>query len=69
MITALKMAGETRFVPIFLTTLTTVGGLLPLTLGGGSLWAPMGWTIIGGLIFSTLLTLVIVPVLYRLYSK
>lgn len=69
MIAALKEAGETRFVPILLTTLTTVGGLLPLTLTGGSLWAPMGWTIIGGLIFSTLLTLFIVPVLYLLYSK
>ncbi len=67
LVPALKEAGETRFVPIVLTTLTTVGGLLPLTLSGGSLWAPMGWTIIGGLIFSTFLTLVIVPVLYKLY--
>ena len=64
---ALKEAGETRFVPIVLTTATTVGGLLPLTLGGGTLWAPMGWTIIGGLIVSTLLTLIVVPVLYKTY--
>jgi multidrug efflux pump subunit AcrB len=63
---ALKEAGETRFVPILLTTATTVGGLLPLTLRGGTLWAPMGWTVIGGLLVSTFLTLIIVPVLYSL---
>lgn len=65
---AIKEAGETRFIPIVLTTMTTVGGLLPLTLGGGSLWAPMGWTIIGGLLMSTALTLIIVPVLYEIFS-
>ena len=65
---ALKEAGETRFIPIILTTGTTIGGLLPLTLGGGTLWAPMGWTIIGGLLVSTFLTLVIVPVLYKIFT-
>ncbi|MCB0284058.1 MAG: efflux RND transporter permease subunit [Calditrichaeota bacterium] len=69
MIAALKEAGETRFVPIILTTATTIGGLLPLTLSGGTLWAPMGWTIIGGLALSTLLTLIVVPVLYNLFTK
>jgi len=62
---ALQKAGETRFTPIILTTLTTIGGLLPLTLSGGLLWAPMGWTIIGGLLVSTFLTLIVVPVLYK----
>jgi len=66
-VAALKEAGETRFLPIVLTTLTTVGGLLPLTLGGGTLWAPMGWTIIGGLLMSTVLTLIVVPVLYKTF--
>jgi multidrug efflux pump subunit AcrB len=66
---ALIIAGETRFTPIILTTLTTIGGLLPLTLQGGTLWAPMGWTIIGGLLVSTFLTLVVVPVLYRMFSR
>ena len=66
---ALLEAGKIRFLPIVLTSLTTVGGLLPLTLAGGTLWAPMGWTIIGGLMVSTLLTLIIVPVLYKLFSR
>lgn len=66
---ALIEAGETRFTPIILTTLTTIGGLLPLTLQGGTLWAPMGWTIIGGLLVSTFLTLVVVPVLYRMLTS
>jgi multidrug efflux pump subunit AcrB len=67
-LTAVKMAGEVRFTPIILTSLTTIGGLLPLTLQGGTLWAPMGWTIIGGLLVSTMLTLLIVPVLYKLLT-
>lgn len=69
LLTALKEAGETRFMPIILTTATTVGGLLPLTLRGGTLWAPMGWTIIGGLMVSTFLTLIVVPVLYKFYTR
>ena len=66
---AIMAAAKTRFVPIILTTLTTVGGLLPLTLSGSSMWSPMGWAIIGGLLVSTLLTLIVVPVLYKLLGK
>ncbi len=56
-------------MPIILTTGTTVGVLLPLSFGGGTLWAPMGWTIIGGLVVSTFLTLIVVPVLYKIISR
>jgi multidrug efflux pump subunit AcrB len=66
---AVKKAVEVRFKPILLTTFTTIGGLLPLTLRGGSLWAPFGWTIIGGLLTSTILTLIIVPVLYTFFTE
>ena len=66
---AAQQAGEVRFIPIVMTTLTTILGLLPLTLMGGSLWAPMGWTIIGGLLTSTTLVLLLVPILYILFTK
>ena len=65
---AVQQAGETRFVPIVLTTLTTIGGLTPLALTGSTMWAPMAWAIIGGLAVSTFLTLIVVPVLYRLLT-
>lgn len=56
---ALVEAGEIRFVPILLTSITTIAGLMPLTLLGGSMYAPLGWTMVGGL------TLVIAPALFR----
>jgi len=65
---ALRKAAETRFSPILLTSITTISGLLPLTLSGSNLWAPLGWTIIGGMLSSTLLTLLIVPILYQWLS-
>lgn len=66
---AAQKAGEVRFVPIVMTTLTTILGLLPLTLNGGSLWAPMGWTIIGGLLTSTTLVLIVVPLLFQWFTS
>ncbi|WNJ20484.1 efflux RND transporter permease subunit [Pontibacter sp. G13] len=65
---ALIQASTTRFIPILLTTMTTILGLLPLTITGGNLWAPLGWTIIGGMISSTVLTLLVVPILYKWLS-
>lgn len=69
MVRAIKKATEIRFKPIVLTTLTTILGLLPLTLSSGDLWPPLGWTIIGGMVSSTFLTLLIVPVLYKLFTN
>jgi multidrug efflux pump subunit AcrB len=62
-------ASQRRLRPILLTTATTVGGLLPLWLGGGPMWKPMAIAIIFGLIFSTMLTLGVVPVLYSVFHK
>ncbi len=59
-------AGKQRLLPIFLTTATTVGGLLPLALGGGPLWEGMAWAMIFGLMIATLLTLLVVPALYAI---
>ena len=66
---AIFEAGRARLRPIVMTTLTTVLGLLPLALGlgeGAEMRAPMAITVIGGLITSTLLTLVVIPVMYSL---
>ncbi len=66
---AVAEAGRARMRPIMLTTLTTVGGLLPLSLFGGSLWAPMTNGMIFGLLFSTVLTLFAIPSLYVLMAE
>ena len=63
-IKAVIEAGKIRFRPVILTTVSTVGGLLPLAVRGGSLWGPMGNVIIFGLSLATILTLIIVPVFY-----
>jgi len=62
-------AAQHRLRPILLTTVTTIGGLLPLWLGGGPMWEPMAVSIIFGLLFATILTLGFVPVLYSLLFR
>jgi multidrug efflux pump subunit AcrB len=62
-------ACKQRLLPIFLTTATTIGGLLPLALSGGPLWEGMSWCMIYGLIVATLLTLLVVPALYALFVE
>ncbi|MEE8157423.1 MAG: efflux RND transporter permease subunit [Gammaproteobacteria bacterium] len=66
---AVLTAAQTRLRPILLTAATTVGGLLPLWLGGGPMWEPMAIAIIFGLAFATILTLGVIPVLYTLFFK
>ncbi len=64
-------AGQTRIRPIFITSVTTILALLPLTFGigeGSSLRAPMALAVIGGLVTSTMLTLVVIPAVYRLLA-
>jgi multidrug efflux pump subunit AcrB len=63
---AIIEAAQRRMRPILLTTATTVFGLIPLYLGGGEMWEPMAVGIMAGLMFSTLLTLGFIPVLYAL---
>lgn len=65
---AIQQAGEVRFVPILLTTLTAIGGLLPLAIEGAPLYAPLAFVIIGGLISSTLLARLVTPVMYKLLA-
>ncbi len=71
-IVAIRNAAALRLRPIMMTTLTTVLGLAPMALGigeGAELRTPMAITVIGGLLTSTLLTLVVVPVLYSLLDR
>ncbi len=68
---AVIAAGKSRLRPVLMTSLTTILGMLPMALGigeGSELWQPMGIAIIGGLVFSTILTLVAVPVMYSLFG-
>ncbi len=63
---------QVRLRPILMTALTTIFGLLPLALKlgeGSELWSPLGISVIGGLLFSTILTLIFIPVLYYIFSK
>lgn len=66
---AIVDAALQRFRPILLTTFTTTLGLIPLYLGGGLMWEPMAISIMVGLLFATVITLLFVPVLYKLLFR
>jgi HAE1 family hydrophobic/amphiphilic exporter-1 len=69
---AIEEAGRRRLRPILMTAMTTVFGLIPLALGlgeGGEAQAPMARAVIGGLISSTLITLVFVPAVYAIIER
>jgi HAE1 family hydrophobic/amphiphilic exporter-1 len=69
---AIEEAGRRRLRPILMTALTTIIGLIPLALGlseGGEAQAPMARAVIGGLMSSTLITLVFVPVMYSVFER
>ena len=65
---AIEKAGEVRFLPVLLTSITAIGGLTPLAFWGGALYAPLAVIIIGGLISSTLLSRVVTPAMYLLIA-
>ena len=65
---ALVHAGLVRLRAVLVTTLATVGGLIPLALTGGELWRPLTAVHIFGLLFATALSLVLLPVLYHLLA-
>ena len=66
---AIAKAGEVRSLPVLLTSVTAIGGLLPLALEGSGLYSPLAIAIIGGLITSTFLSRVATPVTYLLLSR
>ena len=68
---AVVFGGRSRLRPVVMTTLTTILGMVPMALGtgqGAEMWRPMGTAVIGGLTFSTILTLLFVPVLYCVFA-
>ena len=69
--TAVVNGGESRLRPIVMTALTTILGMVPMAVSSGQgaeMWQPMGVAVIGGLTFSTLLTLFFVPAMYCLFA-
>lgn len=66
---AIERAGEVRFLPVLLTSVTAIGGLLPLAIEHSGLYSPLAIAIIGGLVSSTLLSRVATPVMYRLLAS
>jgi multidrug efflux pump subunit AcrB len=63
---AVREAGEIRFLPIILTSMTAIGGLTPIALNSNPLISPLALVLIGGLITSTLLSRIVTPVVYKL---
>ncbi|MCQ2193413.1 MAG: efflux RND transporter permease subunit [Paludibacteraceae bacterium] len=71
-INSVVSGGKSRLRPVVMTTLTTILGMVPMAIGtgeGAEMWRPMGISVIGGLTISTILTLVLVPVLYCSFAS
>jgi multidrug efflux pump len=69
---AVLQAARTRYRPILMTAISTIAGILPIALGfgaGGEARAPLGIAVVGGMFFSTALTLIVVPATYLLFEK
>jgi multidrug efflux pump subunit AcrB len=68
---AIITAGHSRLRPVLMTSLTTIFGMMPVAIGigeGSEIWKPMGISIVGGMIFSTILTMIVVPVIYSMFG-
>ncbi|PWR17719.1 efflux RND transporter permease subunit [Zavarzinia compransoris] len=65
---AIEQAGEIRFLPVLLTSMTAVGGLMPLAVEGSGLYSPLAISIIGGLVTSTFLSRLVTPAMYLLLA-
>ena len=65
---AILDASRSRLQPILLTTITTVAGILPLAISN-PVWGPLGYSIVFGLAFSTIITLLAIPLLYFRFDK
>ena len=69
---AVVTGGHSRLRPVIMTTLTTILGMVPMAIGtgqGSEMWRPMGTAVIGGLTVSTILTLILIPVLYCVFEE
>jgi len=69
---AVMAAGRQRLRPVLMTTLTTIFGMLPMAMStstGSELWSPLSIAIIGGLTISTLVTLILIPIMYSLVAQ
>ena len=69
---AIAISGKLRLRPVLMTAATTILAMLPLALSrgeGSEIWSPMGISLIGGLVFSTMVTLILVPVIYGIFSR
>lgn len=69
---AIALSGQSRLRPVLMTAATTILGMVPMALSsseGSEIWVPMGIVVIGGLTTSTLVTLIVVPVFYGIFSK
>ena len=69
---AVVTGGHSRLRPVIMTTLTTILGMVPMAIGtgqGSEMWRPMGTAVIGGLTVSTILTLILIPVLYCVFAS
>ena len=68
---AIKHAGRSRLRPVLMTTLTTILGMVPLAIGtgqGSEMWRALGIAIIGGMTFSAVITLILIPALYSIMA-